>query len=110
MTAFDAIKQVDLNVFCEVMFGIAKDAATQDELKEALQTELTEEALQQINEAALREGYQPLICRTGGGEGDERYCRHMQTGRAGKALGRISERELPSAQRDNDHCRADSSH
>lgn len=28
MTAFEAIKQVDLNIFCEVMFGIVKDAAT----------------------------------------------------------------------------------
>ncbi len=42
------------------MYGIAKDSNTQDELKMALQTEISEKALQQINEAALREGYQPL--------------------------------------------------
>ncbi|RKJ44286.1 hypothetical protein D7X98_12155 [bacterium 1XD8-76] len=62
ITVFDAVKQLDLNVFCEVMFGIVKDVAIQNELKEALQTEITEEALQQINEAALREGHQPLSC------------------------------------------------
>lgn len=60
MLIFDAIKQVELDVFCDVMYGLAKDFTTQDELKAALQTEISEEALQQINEAALWEGYQPL--------------------------------------------------
>lgn len=60
MTVFDAVKQLELDVFCDVMYGIAKDFDTQDDLKEALQTEISEKALQQINEAALREGYQPL--------------------------------------------------
>ncbi len=60
MIVFEAIKQLELGVFCDVMYGIAKDSNTQEELKAALQTEITEEALQQINEAALREGYQPL--------------------------------------------------
>lgn len=60
MSIFDAIKQVELDVFCDVIYGLAKDSTTQDELKAALQTEISEEALQQINEAALREGYQPL--------------------------------------------------
>lgn len=61
MTAFEAVRQLDLNVFCEVIFGIAKDVATPDDLKEVLQTEMTEKALRQINEAALREGHQPLL-------------------------------------------------
>lgn len=60
MTIFDAVKQLELDVFCDVMFGVVKDSNTQAELKEALQTEISEKALQQINEAALREGYQPL--------------------------------------------------
>lgn len=60
MTVFDAVKQLELDVFCDVMYGIAKDFDTQDDLKEALQTKISEKALQQINEAALREGYQPL--------------------------------------------------
>ena len=60
MTIFDAVKQLELDVFCDVMFGTVKDSKTQDELKAALQTEITEKALQQINEAALREGHHPL--------------------------------------------------
>lgn len=62
MTAFEAVRQLDINVFCEVMFGIAKDVATPDDLKEALQTEMTEKMLRQINEAARREWRQPLSC------------------------------------------------
>lgn len=60
MTIFDAVKQLELDVFCDLMFGVVKDSNTQAELKEALLTEISEKALQQINEAALREGYQPL--------------------------------------------------
>jgi hypothetical protein len=57
---FDAVKQLELDIFCEVMYGVLKDIHSQDELKEALQTEISEKALQQINEAALREGHYPL--------------------------------------------------
>lgn len=46
--------------FYDLMFGVVKDSNTQAELKEALQTEISEKELQRINEAALREGYQPL--------------------------------------------------
>ncbi len=60
MTVFDAVKQLELDVFCDVMYGAVKDVKTQDGLKEKMQTEVSEKALQQINEAALREGYQPL--------------------------------------------------
>lgn len=60
MRMFDAIQQLELGVFCDVMYGMAKDFNTQDELKAALQEEIPEEVLQRINEAALREGYQPL--------------------------------------------------
>ena len=60
MTVFDAVKQLELDVFCDVMYGAAKDAKTQDELREKMQAEIPEIALQRINEAALREGYQPL--------------------------------------------------
>ena len=58
MNIFDAVKQLELDVFCDVMFGVVKDSNTQAELREALQTEISEKTLQQINEAALREGYQ----------------------------------------------------
>lgn len=54
MTIFEAVKQLELSVFCEVMYGIVKDVNTQKELKEKMQIE--------ISEAALREGFQPLSC------------------------------------------------
>ncbi len=60
ITVFDAVKQLELDVFCDLMYGTVKDSNSQAEFKEALQTEISEKALQQINEAALREGYQPL--------------------------------------------------
>ena len=61
ITVFDAVKQLELDNFCDLMFGAVKDIGSQEGLKEALQAEKTEKALQQINEAALREGYQPLL-------------------------------------------------
>lgn len=60
MTVFDVVKQLELDVFCDVMFGTVKDSKTQANLKAVLQEEMPEEALQRINEAALREGYQPI--------------------------------------------------
>lgn len=60
ITVFDAIKQLELDVFCDVMYGLAKDFTTQGELKAALQEEIPEKVLHRINEAALREGYQLL--------------------------------------------------
>ncbi|MEY8322555.1 hypothetical protein AALB47_01400 [Lachnospiraceae bacterium 54-11] len=60
ITVFDAVKQLELDNFCDLMFGAVKDIGSQAELKEALQAEITEKALQQINEAALREGHHPL--------------------------------------------------
>ena len=60
VTVFDVIKQLELDVFCDVMYGVVKDFKTQDELKGRLQEEISEKALRQINDAALMEGY-PLI-------------------------------------------------
>lgn len=60
MKMFDVVKQLELDNFCDVMYGVVKDICSQDELKEALQTEISGKALQQINEAALREGHQPI--------------------------------------------------
>ena len=45
MTAFDVVKQLELDVFCDVMFGIVKDSKTQADLKAVLQEEMPEEAL-----------------------------------------------------------------
>lgn len=60
MIVFDVVKQLELDVFCDLMYGIVKDSNTQDELKEVLQTEISEKALQQLNEAACRESHHPL--------------------------------------------------
>lgn len=60
MTTFDVVKQLELDNFCDLMFGAVKDIGTQEGLKEALQTDITEEELHQINVAALRERHHPL--------------------------------------------------
>lgn len=60
MTAYDVVKQLELDNFCDLMYGAVNDIGTQEELKEALQTEITEDELQQINDAARREGHHPL--------------------------------------------------
>ena len=60
MNVFEVVRQLELDVFCDLMYGTVKDTDTQDEFKEVLQAEISEEALQRINEAALREGHHPL--------------------------------------------------
>lgn len=60
MTVFDVAKQLELDVFCEVIFGLANNGSTEEEFKEALQTDYSKEALQQLNEAALRQGHHPI--------------------------------------------------
>ena len=40
MKMFDVVKQLELDNFCDVMYGMVKDISSQDELKEALQTEI----------------------------------------------------------------------
>lgn len=57
---FDMVKQLELDVFCDLLYGTAKGFDTQEEFKAALQSEVTEKELQRINSAALRDGYQPL--------------------------------------------------
>ena len=60
ITVFDVVKQLKLDNFCDLMFGTARGFDTQEEFKAALQREITEKMLQQINKAALREGHHPL--------------------------------------------------
>ena len=59
-TVFDAVKQLELDNFCDLIYGTARSFSTQEEFKSALQNEIREKELQQINEAALREGHHPL--------------------------------------------------
>lgn len=60
ITVFDVIKKLELEVFCDLMYGTARSFDTQEEFQAALQQEITGAELQRINEAALRGGYQSL--------------------------------------------------
>ncbi len=60
MTVFDVVKQLELNVFCDLMYGTARIFDTREEFKEALCSGVTEKELQKINAAALCDGYQPI--------------------------------------------------
>lgn len=80
MTIFDVVKQLELDSFCDLMYGAVNAFGTQEGLKEAMQAEITEAELQRINAAALLEG-QPSIsflaahkseCPLSGIEGKER--------------------------------------
>ena len=55
ITVFDLVKHLELDNFCDLIFGAVNDIGTQEGLKAALQTEITKEELQRINAAALRE-------------------------------------------------------
>ncbi len=57
---FDVVKQLELDNFCDLMYGAVNDIGTQEGFKEAMQTEITETNLQRINDAARREGHHPL--------------------------------------------------
>ena len=54
ITVFDLVKHLELDNFCDLIFGAVNDIGTQEGLKAALQTEITKEELQRINAAALR--------------------------------------------------------
>ena len=59
-TVFDAVKQLELDNFCDLMYGVARSFDTQEKFKAALRNEIGEKELQQINDVALREGHHPL--------------------------------------------------
>lgn len=60
MTVFDLLKQLELEHFCRLISAAKRDFESPDSFMDALQSEVTEEELQRINEAALKEGRQPL--------------------------------------------------
>ncbi len=60
MTVFDLLKQLELEHFCSLIYVATRDFETPEKFKDALQSEITEKELQRINEAALKEGRQPL--------------------------------------------------
>ena len=48
ITVFDLVKHLELDNFCDLIFGAVNDIGTQEGLKAALQTEITKEELQRI--------------------------------------------------------------
>lgn len=60
MTVFDLLKQLELEHFCSLTYVAARDFESPDDFMASLQSEVTEEELQRINEADLKEGRQPL--------------------------------------------------
>lgn len=60
MTRLDLLKQTDSALAASLILMLAKQFTSEEELQEHLETEITEEELQQINDAAQREGCQPL--------------------------------------------------
>lgn len=60
MTRLDLLKQTDSTLAASLILMLAKQFASEEELQEHLETEITEEELQQINDAAQREGRQPI--------------------------------------------------
>ncbi len=45
ITVFDLVKHLELDNFCDLIFGAVNDIGTQEGLKAALQTEITKEEL-----------------------------------------------------------------
>lgn len=60
MRVFDMIKQLDLESASNVLYDSAKDSQNPLEFQKMLGRRMTKEELQRINNAALREGRQPL--------------------------------------------------
>lgn len=61
MTRFDLLKQIDDMLFAaDIILGLAYEFNDPDRLREHLEGTITKEELQQINEAAQKEGRQPL--------------------------------------------------
>lgn len=62
MTRFDLLKQTDIGLASRVIMELGKMFPDDSEaLEKHLTTKITEDELQQLNEAARREGRSPLI-------------------------------------------------
>lgn len=60
MTRYDLLKQTDISLGATIIFDLGKKFRSRAELEKHLEGEITEKELQQINDAALKEGNQPL--------------------------------------------------
>lgn len=54
------IKQLDLGSASSILYDHARNSESPEAFQKALERRMTEEELQRINDAALREGRQPL--------------------------------------------------
>lgn len=52
MTRFDLLRQTDINLGTTIIFDLGKKFGSREELREHMEKEITEEELQQINDAA----------------------------------------------------------
>lgn len=61
MTRFNLLKQLDVSLASEIIFNLPRKFEDVKELDGHLREEITEEELQQINDAARKEGSQPFL-------------------------------------------------
>lgn len=57
---WDVLKQLEGDSVANILFGIVCESDTPEKMRDILNVEVTEEELQQINDAARWEGRQPL--------------------------------------------------
>lgn len=60
MKRFELLKKTEVYLAARIIFELGKKAKCPGDIEAVLISEISKEELQQINEAALREGRQPL--------------------------------------------------
>lgn len=61
MTRFGLLKKLDVSLASNLIFNLRTMFDSPEQLREHMSSEITEEELRQINDAALGEGHQPLF-------------------------------------------------
>lgn len=60
MNRYELLKKIEVHLAARIIFELGKKAKCPGDIEEVLISEISKEELQQLNEAALREGRQPL--------------------------------------------------
>lgn len=60
MIMLDVVQQLNIDVFCPLIYNVVKRVDTEEEFRKIMEKEETEEGLQRINNAAQYDGFQPL--------------------------------------------------
>lgn len=60
MIMLDVVQQLNIDVFCPLIYNRAKQADSQEEFRMLMEKEITKEGLQWINDAARVDGFQPI--------------------------------------------------